>query len=177
MTLSKIFTAIQRNQKKNDQNALQWVDIPNDPNSNKHLMIRELLKEMIKRSHVLLPWPDSLLENATPPPSVVPKNSGKFKSAMKLVQSVLTKEQKQMLALPKKIRQEIKDFPKIMKAQLYNIERNAAEKMKELDQQSRSTTATMLGLGNRYQQYLKKNKINEAPEANQQLLSKYFSKS
>ena len=57
------------------------------------------------------------------------------------------------------------------------MERNAAEKMKELDQQSRSTTATMLGLGNWYEQYLKKNKINEVPEANQQMLSKYFSKS
>jgi ribosome-binding ATPase YchF (GTP1/OBG family) len=141
------------------------------------LTIRELLEEMIERSHVLLPRPDSLLENATLPSSVVTKNSGKFKCTMKLVQSVLTKEQKQMLALPKKSRQEIKDFPKIMKAQLYNIEKNAAEKMKELDQQSRSTTTTMLGLGNRYEQYLKKNKINEAPEANQQILSKYFSKS
>jgi hypothetical protein len=179
--LNDIIKKIRRNleelEKNNDQNALQWVDIPNDPNSNKHLTIRELLEEMIERSHVLLPRPDSLLENATLPPSVVTKNSGKFKCAMKLVQSVLTKEQKQMLALPKKSRQEIKDFPKIMKAQLYNIEKNAAEKMKELDQQSHSTTTTMLGLGNRYEQYLKKNKINEAPEANQQILSKYFSKS
>jgi hypothetical protein len=49
-----------------------------------------------------------------------------------------------------------------MKAQLHCIEKNAVKKMRELDQKSRTTTATMLGLGNQYEEYLKKNKINEA---------------
>ena len=152
-------------EKNDDQNALQWKDLPNVPNSNRHLYIRELLEEMVNVSNVLLPHHDSLLENATLPPSVQKKNSGKFKCAMKLVQSVLTNEQKQMLALPKKKRQEIIDFPQILKAQLYCIEKNAVKKMRELDQKSRTTTATMLGLGNRYEEYLKKNNIkNEAKQ-------------
>lgn len=58
---------------------------------------------MIEGSH-------SFLENATPPPSVVPKKSQKVKCAMKLVQSVMTKEQKQMLVFPKKSCQEIKNI-------------------------------------------------------------------
>jgi hypothetical protein len=60
------------------------------------------LEEIINVSHVLLPPHDSLLENATLPASVQKKNRGKFKCAMKLVQSVLTNEQKQMLVLHKK---------------------------------------------------------------------------
>jgi hypothetical protein len=92
-----------------------------------------------------------------------------------LVTSVLTDNQKKMLALTKRQRRQVPNFAGILKVELYSIEKNASEKMRELDGQSRTTTFTIIGLGNHYGKYLKK--LEEAPhEVGQKAIKDFFPK-
>jgi hypothetical protein len=82
-------------------------------------------------------------------------------AAMELVEEVLTHEQRELLQLKKGAREGIDNFNKVLKVAAYNIEQQTFARMKILDGKTASQTKpTMTGLGGRYIQYCKKNRIS-----------------
>jgi hypothetical protein len=154
--------------------ALRWTDLATESTTNRELYIRSVLEKMVEDNECVLPQGGSLA-NTLMPSLIDRKNAGRFKNAMLLVTSVLTDNQKKMLALTKRQRRQVPNFAGILKVELYSIEKNASEKMRELDGQSRTTTFTIIGLGNHYGKYLKK--LEEAPhEVGQKAIKDFFPK-
>jgi hypothetical protein len=81
-------------------------------------------------------------------------------AVMELVEGVLTYQQRELLQLKKSAREDINNFDNVLKVAAYNIESQAFERMKALDGKTASQTKpTMTGLGCRYIQYCKKNRV------------------
>ena len=158
--LALVIESCQKNLEDAEQDkveeALHWTDLAELPSTNRQLYIRSVLEKMVEDNECVLPQ-GGCLSNTKMPSFIDSRNAGRFKHAMVLVTSILTDDQKKMLALSKRQCRQVPNFTSMLKVELYSIEKNAGEKMKELDGQSRTTVDTILGLGNRYGNYLKNN--------------------
>jgi hypothetical protein len=95
------------------------------------------------------------------PASLNSKNRGHYWACKKLVEQVITEEQRLLLQLDTKEQEKIDDFEDILKITAYTVEHAAFERMKELDGKTTSSMQpTISGLGNRYSKYCEINGVH-----------------
>jgi hypothetical protein len=148
---------------KDDLNdLLNWNDMGTNT-STKGLYVREVILKMITERRV---EKQKKFENSTRPSWIDPKNNGHFRGMLKLVDRVISSEEKQLLTSTKKELGEIENKDKIIRCMLKTIELRAFDTMKGLDnKEGNQTRKTMTGLGGRYKDWLKNNGVLSLSQA------------
>jgi hypothetical protein len=154
--MKAIVSSAEAEGKKDTLAQLCWRDDRLGNDSNKGLMVRDMLFDLVKEGKL---HADHKLYEVEPL-SLSRKNRGFYWAVMELVECVLTPEQELLIRLGKKEQNSIVDYDDVLKVAIYTIEDQAFKKMQVLDGKTGTQCRkTLTGMGGRYKKYCEDNNV------------------